>query len=82
MGGLSGGGLEEELTEVSVGVVWILVHVGGGGQRRKSKQLEHMADCQQPGDLGLFLLTPSPPDLFIYLPFYQFAKDRKPAGLE
>lgn len=28
------GGLEEELTEVSVGVVWLFVHVGGGSGGR------------------------------------------------
>lgn len=51
---------------------------GGGG----AKQLEHMADCQQARDLGLFLLTPSPADLFIYLPFSRFAEGREQAGLE
>lgn len=50
----------------------------GGG----AKQLEHMADCQQARDLGLFLLTPSPADLFIYLPFSGFAEGREQAGLE
>lgn len=34
-----------------------------------SKQLEHMAGCQQHRDLGLFPLTASPPGVFIYLPF-------------
>lgn len=73
------GGLEEELTQVSVGVVWLVVYVGGGVM---SKQLEHMAGCQQCRDQGLFLLTASPPDLFIYLPFSRFVEGREQAGLE
>lgn len=45
-------------------------HLSSGSRwGRKPKQLEHMAACQQPKDLGLFSLTPSPTDLFIYLHF-------------
>ena len=56
---------------------WWFSLVGWG-----TKQLEHMAACQQARDLGLFLLTPSPADLFIYLPFSRSAEGREQAGLE
>lgn len=58
------GGFEEELTQLSVGVVWLVVHIGGGyyvfvHAGVMSRQLEHMAFCQQLRGVGLFLLIAS-----------------------
>lgn len=64
------GWLEEDLTEVLVGVVWLVVY----GEEDQTAGTY--------SSLGLFLLTPSPTDLFIYLSFTRFAEGREPAGLE
>lgn len=71
----SGGRLE------SSSVVHVVCVFGGWGGCM-SRQLEHMAGCQQHRDLRLLLLTASPPVLFIFLPFTGFVEGREQVGGE
>lgn len=64
------GGLEEELTEVSVGVEEEDLTAGTHGW---------LSTAQRPK--ATRLLTPSPPDLFIYLPFSCIAEGREQSDL-
>lgn len=77
LAGWVGGRVDRSVSGGRLSSGWCLD--GGAGA---TKQLEHMADCQHRRDLGLLLLTPPPPDLFVYLPLSRFAEGREQAGLE
>lgn len=71
----------EELTEVSVGGVWLVVHTGSVRGRRPNSW-NTLLTVTSPQTWVCFFSPPFSPDLFIYLPFFRFGEAREPAGLE